>query len=376
MSGLSLLALSGCARGRLTRTAKTGGDAGIQGLETLLQELMARFVVPGASVAVVQDGHVAWSRAFGVRHSLSKEPVDNETLFEAASVSKTVFAYAALKQCEKGVIGLDVPLTRYTPTRFVEGDARLDQITPRLVLSHSTGFAEWRSSDGPMIRRDPGSGFEYSGEGYFYLQSVLTHLLGKVDRSQCAKYEADFEVCATDFHDFMKARVLAPFGMRGSGYVAGARWEQRIAHGHDTSGKAFTKTKPRGSDVARYGAVGGLNTTAAEYAKFLAEVVAPKSADEFRLSAGMLREMARPHIQLPKDGQIDGCNAWALGWGVQERPNGNMLVHSGGQSGFRSLALASIDRRSGFIILTNSDNGGHVIYHPDVLRLADKLVMG
>jgi hypothetical protein len=104
-----------------------------------------------------------------------------------------------------------------------------------------------------------------------------------------------------------------------------------------------------------------LHTTATDYAKFLIETLEPKPVDAFRLSPSSLKEMFRPQVKLPEDEKIDGATSWALGWAVQERPTGNVLVHSGGQSGFRSLAMASVDRRSGFIILTNSDSGGWVV---------------
>jgi CubicO group peptidase (beta-lactamase class C family) len=380
LQALALAPLAGCARiGDGKRSENPRPDL-FRDLAILVPQLMSEVDVPGVSIACVQDGKLAWARAFGMKNSLSKAPVDNETLFEAASISKTVFAYAALKLCERGIIELDTPLTHYTPARFAEGDARLDKITARHVLSHSSGFAEWRSSDAPLIRSEPGKAFQYSGEGYFYLQSVITGLTGKVDRSQCAEYEAGFEVCATDFDDFMKRRLLRPFGMSLSNYLPGPRWEKRIANGHtsggDKAGSPILKAKPRGSDVARYGAVGGLNMTAREYARFLMEVVAPRPADEFRLGRALHAEMVRPQIQLPKGEEIDGCNAWALGWGVQEREGGNLLVHSGGQSGFRSLALASIERKAGFIVLTNSDNGGRLMYEPRFLELARRMVMG
>lgn len=367
---LGVLPAAGCAWRR--------GAAALEfrALEELAPELMARFDVPGASMACVREGQLAWGREFGVRSAATREPVQATSLFEAASVSKTVFAYAALKLCENGTMGLDAPLTRFTRARFVEGDARIDQITPRQLLSHSSGFAEWRSNDGPLIRREPGTSFEYSGEGYYYLQAAMTELKGSVDRTQCARYEADFEVCATDFDEFMKGAVLRPFGMRQSSYLATDGWEQRIAPGHDEGGQPMAKRRPRGSDVARYGAVGGLHTNAREYALFLMELVAPKGPDEHRLGEGMLREMARPQIKLPKGGEIDGCAAWGLGWGIQERAGGKLLVHSGGQSGFRSLALASMERKAGFIVLTNSDNGGRLINHPRFLELAGRVVLG
>src|SRR5687767_9788919 len=170
-------------------------------LERVISQLMKDALVPGVAIAVIRDAKLVWRQEFGVKDSASRVPVDDRTVFEAASVSKTVFAYAAMKLCEKGVIGLDTPLSRYTKTRFLEGDSRLEKITPRHLLSHSAGFAEWRSNDGPLIRSEPGSTFQYSGEGYYYLQSVMTALTGTVDPTQCATYEADFEVCATDFAD-------------------------------------------------------------------------------------------------------------------------------------------------------------------------------
>src|SRR5262249_48162527 len=159
-------------------------------------------------------------RGFGFRDSVSKAPVDNGTVFEVASVSKTVFAYAVMKLCQKGVLGLDTPLTRYTAERYLEGDPRLDLITARHVLTHTTGFQNWRSAEEPLkIHFRPGQQFSYSGEGYSYLQSVVTHLTGHVNPKECDTYEAGLEVCATDIDATMKANLLAPFGMASSGYL-------------------------------------------------------------------------------------------------------------------------------------------------------------
>src|SRR6266699_426718 len=114
-------------------------------------------------------------RAFGVKDAASKVPVDDATMFEAASMSKPVFAYAVLKLCERGVLDLDTPLTHYTTSRLLAGDPRLDLITARHVLSHTTGFANWRSQSHPLsIAFTPGTQWSYSGEGYSYLQSVIS----------------------------------------------------------------------------------------------------------------------------------------------------------------------------------------------------------
>ncbi len=325
---------------------------------------MEEAIVPGLSIALIEDGKLLWRRGFGVKDSASKEPVDNETVFEAASVSKTVFAYAVMKLCEKGVLDLDRPLTKYAAKPFLEGDPRLDLITARHVLSHTSGFQDFRSRQDPLkIHFTPGEKFLYSGEGYYYLQSVVTHLTGQVNPKDCAKYEAGLEVCATDIDPYIKRNLLTPFGMTSSGYVWNDTFEKHAARPHDVEGKPFAKKKPTATDAARYASCGGLHTTPTDYAKFLSEIVDPKESDAFRLSKKILKEMFRPQVKLAEGAKIDGADSWALGWAIQERKTGNVIVHSGGQAGFRSLTMASVERKSAFIILTNGDNGGRVIYN-------------
>lgn len=352
-------------------------DAAIAEIETLVPKLMRQAHVPGVSMAIVRDGKLAWRRGFGVKDAASNEPVDDQTVFEAASMSKPVFAYVVMKLCEKRVLELDTPLTRYMPQRFLEGDARSDLITARHALSHTTGFRDWRSKDNPLkIHFTPGSQFDYSGEGYFYLQSVVSHLIGHVDPQVRAKYECDLEVFATDIDQTMHERLLTPFGMTASGYVWNDFFAAHCARPHDEDGKPLVKAKTTATDAARYASAGALQTTAADYAKFLIEVVDPKPADEFRLSSASLTEMLRPQIKLAKGHEIDGAGAWALGWAIQQRPTGNVILHSGGQTGFRSLTMASVERKSGFVILTNSDNGAKICYDLTLGGLLTPLLAG
>src|SRR5207247_310374 len=230
-------------------------------LERQIPELMKDAQVPGVSIAIIKDGKLFWRRGFGVKNVASKEPVDTYTVFEAASTSKPVFAYAVMKLCERGVLDLDTPLTKYTSERFLEGDPRLDLITARHVLSHTTGFPNFRSKEKPLaIHFTPGEKWSYSGEGYSYLQSVVTHLIGdRVNPKDCDTFEAGFEVCATEpsIDAYMKANVLVPFGMASSGYVWNDTIENHMARGHDEKGKPTEiGRKPTGPSVARYGMVG------------------------------------------------------------------------------------------------------------------------
>ena len=360
---------------RAAQRATQFDDEAIAKIEQRVPVLMRERSVPGVSIAIVSDGRLRWARAFGVKDAAGKEPVGEQTTFEAASVSKTVFAYVALKLCERAILGLDTPLTKYTKKPFIEGDTRIDRVTTRNVLCHTTGFPEWRSAPALKFEANPGERFRYSGEGYYYLQSVITELAGRSFPSPCGRYEADLEVCATDFDEFMRGSLLDPLAMRSSGYGWRGPFERTAARPHDIKGQPLDQKKPNAADIARYGAVGELRTTASDYAKFLLTVLNLPAGDAF-LGRNMVREMIRPQVKLDPLEKIDGADSWALGWGIQERPAGNVILHSGGQSGFRSLTMASVDRKSGFVIFTNSDSGGFVCYDNDLGSLLTPLIAG
>ena len=101
---------------------------------------MEEATVPGLSLTLIRGAEVFTSRAFGVRSSVSREPVTQDTVFEAASLSKPVFAYAALKLCEAGVLDLDTPLAGYLPEPYLPDEPRLELVTMRHVLSHTSGL--------------------------------------------------------------------------------------------------------------------------------------------------------------------------------------------------------------------------------------------
>jgi CubicO group peptidase (beta-lactamase class C family) len=302
-----------------------------------LSGLMEEYSVPGASLVLFRRGTVVQSWFGRKDRSRPRDPVDGATVFEAASMSKPVFAYAVMKLCERGVLDLDIPLTHYTSKRYLDGDARLDAITARHVLSHTTGFQNWRSEDEPLsIHFTPGQRFEYSGEGYSYLQSVVTEITG------------------TPIEEYMQAHLFAPFGMTSSGYVWRDLFERNTATPHDSEGFPMVKKKPTPADAARYASAGDLHTTAMDYARFVIEVVDPKPRDDFRLGPQSLAEMLRPQVAVG-----DGYGTqWALGWRI---PRQGIIAHSGDNVGFHCWAVASTISRSGFVIMTNGERGGEML---------------
>ena len=311
----------------------------IADLEKQIPKLMEDAQVPGLSIAIIKDAKLHWRRGFGVKDRVSKQPVDNDTVFEAASMSKPVFAYAVMKLCEKGVIGLDTPLTKYSSERFLEGDPRLELITVRRVLSHTSGFQNWRSEKEPLIIRfTPGERFSYSGE-YSYLQSVVAHVTGQT------------------IEPYMKANLFVPFGMDSSGYAWNDTFEKRMARPHDPKGSPTENNRATTAHVARFGAAGELRTTPTDFAKFLIELIEPKNSDEFRLTKGSLKEMLRPQVKASDD----SSTSWALGWQIQHSEKRDYIVHGGDNYGFHSFSAASVDAKSGYVMMTNGENGSEVL---------------
>jgi CubicO group peptidase (beta-lactamase class C family) len=359
--GLSLLALHGCSQpervpaGASTNTVDSGL---IADLERLMPGLMAKASVPGLSLVVIRDAQVAWRRGFGVANATTGAPIADDTIFEAGSMSKAVFAYVVLKLCETGVLDLDRPLSRYTGERVVADDPRSDRLTTRHVLSHMSGLPNWRSRSEPMaFAFEPGERWSYSGEAYSYLQFIVSRLQGRVHPDDCGSYENDVKVCASDIDAYMRTRLLDPFEMTSGTYVWHETLQQRGAGAHDANGVLLQKGRTSAIDAARYGAAGGLFTTPTDYARFLIEVMAPKPADDWRMTPGHVADMLRPVVRV---GEAPP-HSWALGWQILHAPVGDAIAHGGSNPGFQAYAAASVARRTGLVVMTNGDRGFEII---------------
>ena len=351
----SVLPLAGCAARRTASVSPESTNASLLGrlveaLDNQIPKWMRDANVPGLAISIIEGAKLAWRRGFGVKDAVSQAPVTDETVFEAASMSKPVFAYVVMKMRDVGMIDLDAPLIRYTSERFLEGDPRLELITARHVLSHTTGFQNWRSEKEPLkIHFTPGEKFLYSGEGYNYLQTVVTSLLRQ------------------PFEASMQARLFGPLAMRSSGYVWSDTFAKRMARPHDASGRPLDNKKSTAADVARYGSAGALLTTPTDYAKFVISIIAPDRADAFRLAPDSLREMLRPHVRI-EGGRYPA--SWALGWQVFHNTNRDFIYHGGDNEGFHCAAVASVAGKSGFVAMTNGENGPSVLTN----LLTDKLM--
>jgi CubicO group peptidase (beta-lactamase class C family) len=308
-------------------------------LDKSLPDLMAKGAVPGLSIALIRDRTTYWVHSFGVRDAKSGQPVTEETIFEAASLSKPVFAYGVLKLVDQGKLDLDTPLTRYLSPPYIEGDDRLENITARYVLSHRTGFPNWRGDGNALtIRFTPGERFSYSGEGFVYLQKVVEKVTGRA------------------LNDYMAEAVFVPLRMKSSSYVWRDDYDRRTATGHDGDGQTREKSKPKEGNAAA-----SLHTTAADYALFVEAVMKGTG-----LKPKTVREMETPQIAV--DPECTNCTDrppkelsrnvfWGLGWGIQETEPGESLWHWGDNGAFKCFVVFYPKRKIGMVLFTNSENG-------------------
>jgi CubicO group peptidase (beta-lactamase class C family) len=311
--------------------------------------------VPGLSLAIVENDRIVYGRGFGVKNAITRVPVDDDTIFEAASLSKPVFAYAVLRLADAGKLDLDTPLVKYL-AGYVDNDNRLDLITARMVLDHTTGFPNWRPIGQPLkIYFDPGSRFSYSGEGFVFLQKVVEHITGK------------------SLAIVMKDLVLDPLGMTSSSYVWQDGYDSRIAVGHSQAGIARPVRKPTDPNAAS-----SLHTTAKDYARFAMALLNQAPLSNAGLKPDTWRRMLTPQIKVNEDcvnctfgetGKLSLRVSWGLGIGLQQTDLGQAFWHWGdNNSEYNCFVVGFTETGDGMVIFTNSGNGLSII--PDIVAAA------
>jgi CubicO group peptidase (beta-lactamase class C family) len=296
-------------------------------LEAEIPTLMEVADIPGLSMAVIQNGEIYWSGAFGVRSRETNEPVDENTIFEAASLTKTITAAAALKLVERDVLELDTPLHEYLPYPRLAGDERYKKITVRHVLTHTTGLPNW----GNKLLREPGERYGYSGEGFLYLGRTIGKLTGMT------------------LEEFAQQEIFEPLGMSRTSYVWNELYAATGASGHDRHG--FTnplrqRTDPNGG--------ASLITTANDYATFLCAIL-----NDQVLKPETIEMMLTPHVKVMsrrEEGKLDEHVSWGFGWGIQPGNTENGFWHWGDNGDLRAFTVSYKKRKEGLIFFANSEN--------------------
>lgn len=323
----------------------------IKQIETLTPGLMNELNVPGLSVALITNNKISYSKSFGLADANTKQAVSENTMFEACSMSKPVFAYLVLKLVEQGKLDLDKPLYHYLPEKFVcEDEGYAKQITARMILSHTSGLPNWRKGEEernpPLpIYFKPGTKFSYSGEGIYYLQRVVEKITNQ------------------PLENFAKENLFDKLGLTSTSFVWNENYDKQIATGHNAEGRCNPRKKYTHSNAAYT-----LYTTSKEYAKFIIEIMKPKYESGLSLSDEMTKEMLSHQVRVDTREVIDrpgrnfGLQGYrGLGWAIDATITGDVIYHSGAnQTGFRCYSQFSPKDGSGIVIMTNGENGNEL----------------
>lgn len=299
-----------------------------QAVTPLTEDLMARHRIPGATVALLHRGEVLYTQAFGIR-TPAGAPVTGSTLFEAASLTKTLFGTLAMRLAQEGRLDLDAPIAPLLQEEPWSLDARFAQITPRHCLSHGCGLPNWQKKPMDMLF-DPGTAYSYSGEGYFLLQRLLE------------------QVCGKDLNRLLREYFLDPLGMDCST----ATWTPEVyaafSAGFGTDGKVVKIRSARRvtGNAPEPNAAWSLYSNAFQMVKFLQYMVKHHGGLSDAAYAGMTAPANRATAFIP----------WGLGWGLaDEEPH--LRWHWGDNDGFRSLSAWDDQTGDGICVFANSNGG-------------------
>lgn len=305
-----------------------------------LETMLATFDVPGMALATLSSCEVDGVRTLGLANTELGTEVTAQTAFEAASLSKPVFAYLVLQLADKGILDLDASLAPFRYSRIADAVAYA-KVTPRMILTHRTGLPNWSGNSREERRIDqipfeapPGTAYSYSGEAFELLRAFVVAKTGK------------------SLQDLFLERLGDV--MPNSSFDGSLR-------GAAVSSRAYisARDKQSGRDLYQVphetGAAWGLLTTAGDYAAFLSEVCKAQT-----LSPEMHADMLRPQSPVPRKDAV-GPNSYGLGWSILQLGPETIAMHDGNNDEYRSFAAFLPETGEGYVFLTNGRNGSDMI---------------
>ncbi len=299
--------------------------------------------IPAVSIVLIRNNKVFFDKTIGVKSNFKAEKVDHTTLFEAASITKSVFAVIVLRLAEKGLLDLDKPLYQYLTFPNIDKDERSKLLTARIVLGHRSGLPNWAWGGpgswkgGGEIRLgfEPGTQFGYSGEAFNYLGRVVEKITGK---SLQALYEEEIE---------------KPFGIKNSHFYYTDAQEKRFALGH-THQYPQIKEKERIASPAS-----SLSTNAHLFKNFVLNLM-----NEKKMRKSSYELIYTPYTVLKPEQKIydpETPQYISHGFFVQDTPHGKLIAHGGNNGDYDCKFAYNPDKKYGYIVFTNSNLGDEFV---------------
>ncbi|SDY09755.1 CubicO group peptidase, beta-lactamase class C family [Evansella caseinilytica] len=332
----------------------------IENLEEKAPTLLKKYNIPGASIALIENGELRWIGTFGYADVEEKIEIHKDTVFQVASISKSVTALGIMKLVEDGILNLDDPIEKYiTRWQIPESKYSKNGVTIRRLLSHTAGLSRGGGYPGyepvnelPSLEQslsgigggsrpvelinEPGTKYYYSGGGYNLLQLLIEEVTGK------------------EFATYMDEAVLTPLGMEDSSF----KWIEKLHHRTAKAYNTNLESLPNYLFIEK--AAAGLYTTIEDLSKFVITEI-DNYEDDYFLRQETIREMYSPVLEI---GGLEGFiyETTALGHFVNTDKNNRLLVaHDGGNKGWKANFSLAPNTGDGVVILTNGDNGTYLI---------------
>jgi len=285
--------------------------------------------IPALGIGYIENGKIEQISVFGELQQGVKAP--KNTIWNVASLTKPITALIALKLIDAGKLSLDEPLYNYYIDPDIINDPRAKLLTPRIILSHQTGFVNWRYTDEESQKLkfhfEPGTQYQYSGEGFEYLKKALQN-----------KFKVSLQKLADSL-------IFKPLKMDDTRFFWDERMdESRFAKWHSAKGERYETHKNTWVSAAD-----DLLTTVEDYSKFVNYIT--NGAD---LSKELQQEMIKNQVR------INTNQYFGLGWYIDENINTSndfAMVHGGDDIGVHTITFIIPKTKQGLIIFTNSDNG-------------------
>lgn len=309
-------------------------------LDKQINQMMDDVGVPGMSLAIIENNQVVFVKGYGNRRG--KKRVNKKTMFNGGSLSKSFLVFVAHQLSDEGKLDLDRPMYEYLPNDRLNHDERYKLITPRMVMSHSSGLENWAKSyyhrDTLDMLSDPGEEYIYSGEGYNYLAAVIEKILGQ------------------PYETYISERVIKPLKLKTTHLIFKNIYQNFTLRQPTPIYKISTWNHSRGHTVLGQergvyfntytNPAAGNHFSAEDYAKLIIATF-----DGKRLSNKQRLNILEPKIR------VRNSVYYGPGFEVAIHNGDTLVAHGGDDQGHKNYFFYSVKEKRGLVFLTNSDRG-------------------
>ncbi|VXB59572.1 Serine hydrolase [Flavobacterium sp. 9AF] len=289
-------------------------------------QLLEQNHVPAVGLGIIEKGKLTKIAVYGTLDKKNIAPYN--TIFKVASLTKPIVTLITLKLIDKGLLELNEPLYKYWIDPDIKDDNRYLKLTPKIILTHQTGFPNWRYLDKKNKLRfqfEPGTKYQYSGEGFEYLRIAIEKKLNK------------------SIEQLAKELLFNPLEMNDTFFW----WEPNVEESRYAQNFNMTGDKIETDKYYEANAAANLLTTVEDYGKFLAYVI-----NGAEISNELFQEMIKQQIKLKEN------DFFGLGWEILTGFSNNeyALLHTGKDPGVSTLAIWFPQSNNGYVIFLNGDN--------------------